>query len=213
MEKCLNCNENDATKYSKYTNGKFCSSKCARSYSTKEKRKEINERVSEKLTGRKPNRDYSFSTEKWEIIRNKRRKTYDEKMLECDFNDLGFDRQKRRVLIEQNFCCNRCRLNEWEGEKIPLEIEHIDGDNQNNERDNLIALCPNCHALTATWRGRNKQNKKRKISDDDLMNALIQNSFNIRQALLLVGLAAKGGNYVRCHRLKREYDETIELQK
>jgi len=41
------------------------------------------------------------------------------------------------------------------------------------------------------------------------MNALIQNKFNIRQALLIVGLAAKGGNYVRCYRLKREYNKSM----
>jgi hypothetical protein len=211
MKKCLNCNVNEAIKYSKYTNGNFCSSKCARSFSTKENRNEINKRVSEKLRGKTPNRDYSFSIEKWNVIREKRRNSYDKKIMNYDFSDLGIDRRKRRVLLEQKFCCNRCGLSEWEDEKIPLEIEHIDGDNQNNERDNLIALCPNCHALTKTWRGRNKKNMKNKISDDDLMNALIQNSFNIRQALLFVGLAAKGGNYKRCYRLKREYDETIEL--
>jgi len=73
---------------------------------------EINKKVSEKLTGIAPNRDYSFSTEKWEIIRNRRRNTYNQKILKCDFNDLGIDRRKRRVLIEQIFYCNRCKLNE-----------------------------------------------------------------------------------------------------
>ena len=48
--KCKNCNENDAVKYSKYSNGKFCGKKCARAFSTKEKRKEINEKVSKKLS-------------------------------------------------------------------------------------------------------------------------------------------------------------------
>lgn len=50
--KCKNCNINDATKYSKYTSGEFCSKKCSCSYSTKEKRFEINKNVSNKLKGR-----------------------------------------------------------------------------------------------------------------------------------------------------------------
>lgn len=40
------------------------------------------------------------------------------------------------------------------GEKIPLEIEHVDGDRTNNELANLKLLCCNCHALTPTWRRR-----------------------------------------------------------
>ena len=39
---------------------------------------------------------------------------------------------------------------------ISLEIDHIDGDNKNNEISNLRYLCPNCHALTDTYRGKNK---------------------------------------------------------
>jgi hypothetical protein len=49
--KCKNCKDKDAIKYSKYSNGLFCSKKCARSYSTKDKRIEINKKVSEKLKG------------------------------------------------------------------------------------------------------------------------------------------------------------------
>ena len=40
--------------------------------------------------------------------------------------------------------------------KIPVEVEHIDGDWQNNRLDNLKLLCPNCHALTPTFRGLNR---------------------------------------------------------
>lgn len=46
---CRNCEDQKARKYSKYTNGQFCSRKCARAYSTKEKREEINKKVSKKL--------------------------------------------------------------------------------------------------------------------------------------------------------------------
>ena len=53
--------------------------------------------------------------------------------------------------------CSFCHCNgEWQGGIISLEIDHIDGDNTNNEISNLRYLCPNCHALTDTYRGRNK---------------------------------------------------------
>ena len=41
---------------------------------------------------------------------------------------------------------------------IPLEIEHIDGNYLNNNEDNLTLLCPNCHALTETYKGANRGN-------------------------------------------------------
>lgn len=50
--KCINCNINPATKYSKYSSGNFCSKACANSFSTKGKRTEINKKVSDKLSGR-----------------------------------------------------------------------------------------------------------------------------------------------------------------
>ena len=42
--------------------------------------------------------------------------------------------------------------------KIPLEVEHIDGNSTNNKEENLTLLCPNCHSLTPTYRGANKGN-------------------------------------------------------
>ena len=65
---------------------------------------------------------------------------------------------KRRLLqdnIKQHIC-EHCGLSEWQGNPIPLELHHINGDNRDNRLDNLTLLCPNCHALTESYRGRNK---------------------------------------------------------
>lgn len=51
--------------------------------------------------------------------------------------------------------CESCGLTEWLGDPIPLELDHIDGDHDNNLIDNLQILCPNCHAKTDTYRGKN----------------------------------------------------------
>ena len=45
---------------------------------------------------------------------------------------------------------------------IPLEIEHIDSDAYNSRPENLILLCPNCHSLTATYRGANRGKGRKK---------------------------------------------------
>lgn len=50
--------------------------------------------------------------------------------------------------------CERCQLETWQGQKITLEMDHIDGDKKNNKEKNLKLLCPNCHSLTPTWRRR-----------------------------------------------------------
>lgn len=51
--------------------------------------------------------------------------------------------------------CASCRLDRWLDRPIPLEMDHIDGDRFNSLFCNLRLLCPNCHALTPTYRGRN----------------------------------------------------------
>jgi len=118
------------------------------------------------------------------------------------FEKLGMVNRRRRVLEDQNFCCGKCGLSEWFDEPISLELEHIDGNNQNDIRSNLIALCPNCHSTTKTWRGRNKPrlNGNKKISDDDLLSYL-KESDTIRQGLLAAGLSARGNNYKRAKKI------------
>ncbi len=51
--------------------------------------------------------------------------------------------------------CESCLLDSWCGNKIPLELDHVDGDHNNNELTNLRILCPNCHAMTDTYCGKN----------------------------------------------------------
>ena len=55
--------------------------------------------------------------------------------------------------------CYNCNLTSWRGHPVPLELEHKNGNPQDNSLDNLTLLCPNCHALTATYRGKNKKSK------------------------------------------------------
>lgn len=40
--------------------------------------------------------------------------------------------------------------------RVPVEVEHIDGNWENNRLTNLTLLCPNCHALTPTFRALNR---------------------------------------------------------
>jgi 5-methylcytosine-specific restriction endonuclease McrA len=103
--------------------------------------------------------------------------------------------------------CENCNNITWLNKPIPLEIHHKDGDSLNNELDNLQLLCPNCHALTDNYRGRNINNGTKKVSDDEFAQTL-KDSKNIRQALKKLGLTAKGDNYRRAREIIFKYNIT-----
>ena len=44
---------------------------------------------------------------------------------------------------------------------VPLEIEHVDGNSENNVESNLKLLCPNCHALTPFYKNLNRGNGRK----------------------------------------------------
>ncbi len=70
---------------------------------------------------------------------------------------------KTYLFKKYNSKCARCGWGEINiyTKNIPLEIEHIDGNYRNNNEDNLILLCPNCHSLTSTYKGANVNNGRK----------------------------------------------------
>lgn len=64
---------------------------------------------------------------------------------------------KRKLLAEGIFDpeCATCGNTTWQGCPVPLELEHKNGNRYDNRIENLELLCPSCHALTPTYRGRN----------------------------------------------------------
>ena len=68
---------------------------------------------------------------------------------------------KARLIQEgiKKHICEQCRLTQWQGRPIPLELHHINGNNTDNRLENILLLFPNCHALTESYRGKNKKTK------------------------------------------------------
>lgn len=116
-----------------------------------------------------PNSNHKFCTQKCQheyeyknfIIRWKEGKDNGTK------GDYGISRYIRRYMLEKSsYKCSKCGWGEVNPytNKIPLEIDHIDGDYTNNKEENLQVLCPNCHSLTPTYKGANKgQGRKERI--------------------------------------------------
>jgi len=54
--------------------------------------------------------------------------------------------------------CNICGVNSiWQGRRLVLQLDHINGVPNDHRIDNLRTLCPNCHSQTSTYCGRNKK--------------------------------------------------------
>lgn len=65
---------------------------------------------------------------------------------------------KKFLLETRGYQCESCSNTSWNDKPIPLEMDHVDGNSENNNLDNLRIICPNCHAQTDTYKGKNRGN-------------------------------------------------------
>jgi len=75
--------------------------------------------------------------------------------VETDPNSVGPPRLKNYLLDTRGHCCEVCGITEWMNKPAPLELDHKDGNPNNNALENVRLICPNCHAQTATYKGKN----------------------------------------------------------
>jgi 5-methylcytosine-specific restriction endonuclease McrA len=66
-----------------------------------------------------------------------------------------YDRKDlRRKIIKEGileYKCSVCGISEWMNKSLTLQLDHINGINNDNRIENLRFLCPNCHTQTSTW--------------------------------------------------------------
>lgn len=126
MKKCKCGNTHDGI----FGSGKFCSRACANSRGPRSK-----ETIS-KIKRSIKKSDY-FKNKKYEngiLKRNgnkeriiKLKKTWIDKLLTVNWDELTYWKKKKRIKIEQNNTCLICKNSEWLGKPITLEIDHADG--------------------------------------------------------------------------------------
>lgn len=106
--------------------------------------------------------------------------------------------------VIEYMCANCGNIGEWNGQSLTLQIDHINGINNDNRKENLRWLCPNCHSQTSTYTGKNKTKKEViNFTVEEAINALHQTS-NVNQATKLLGCAQGGANWMRINQIKKE---------
>lgn len=169
---CLQCGKLIERKNllpSRYAKKKFCNNSCAATYNNKHRKKKEKKKCKncgKELTTNKNTYCNSKCQHEYEFVNYINKWKNGE--VDGNIGNAWIDISSyiRRYIFEKydNKCarCGWSEINPYTG-RLPLEIEHIDGDATNNKEENLILLCPNCHSLTETYRGANKGNGTREI--------------------------------------------------
>jgi len=170
----MNCNNKKCNKEhdGSYGSGRFCSRKCARSFSTQERRQEINRKVSNTLTG-KPSKlrgrynqwriDTHIKVSQAHKIRNENKRQLIMKTL--PFKQWPSSLIKMYLFKEIGNRCEECGFEYTDPitGKGPFEPHHKDGNKCNWKRENLEILCLNCHWKTPFWKFKNRKHKRESI--------------------------------------------------
>jgi hypothetical protein len=72
---------------------------------------------------------------------------------------------KKRLVAESvlTYACAICGLSEWRGQRIVLQLDHVNGVGDDHRLENIRLLCPNCHSQTETFCGRNMRVRRAKL--------------------------------------------------
>lgn len=171
-----------------YGSGRFCATKCARAFSTKIKRSEINTIVSQKLKRpaaicEKCGKSFLWASHlQRHFIRcvNKAPKAHkvprvpweEQFPLEevmCENSTYRRASLKARLLstgLLECVCAICGSPAEWRGQPMPLILDHVNGVNNDNRLENLRLVCSNCDSQLPTYKSKNRQNKSKRVMEE-----------------------------------------------
>jgi hypothetical protein len=161
MNKCLECGKETKNK-------KFCSLSCSASFNNRGVRRNGNPPEVKKCLN--CGNEFIFKKGSMGKFCSSRCDGYYKSSQHVDnwlsgnitWNDHPSRSIKEFLLKEQGSKCRICGMgNEWNGRLINFICDHIDGNSQNNKRENLRMICPNCDSQLDTYKGRNAGNGRR----------------------------------------------------
>ena len=145
-------------------NNKFCSSSCSASFNNKGVRRHGNPCEKQSCT----NCDCEiFDKRKRKYCSNKCQRKYGWDDKKKKFEENGFwegincnitigQISKRYLLEIRGVQCEICKLKEWCGKPVPLILDHIDGNSENNGLTNLRLVCGHCDMQLPTYKSKNR---------------------------------------------------------
>ena len=86
----------------------------------------------------------------------------------------------RRYIISNKllpYKCSICGCTNWNDKTLSLELDHINGINNDNRLENLRFLCPNCHSQTITYGSRNRQLNESKYEITSDLRKLVEDTY------------------------------------
>lgn len=95
----------------------------------------------------------------------------------------------RRYVIKNNlipYKCAICGCTEWQGKTLSLELDHINGVNNDNRLENLRFLCPNCHSQTSTYGSRNQQLNSSEYDIQDDLRKMVEEKYDEVKSVKMV---------------------------
>lgn len=152
MNKCLECGTD-------IINGKFCSKSHAAIYNNKKYPKRTKGRTKPNCLN--CNNELNVYYKKFCDNKCQQEFYYKTKYLPLILEGKGGN-VKKYLKNTRGDVCEICGQNNyWNGKPLELQLDHIDGNSDNNILTNLRLLCPNCHTQTDTYTARNIKNTQR----------------------------------------------------
>ena len=149
-----------------YSTKLFCTRTCTKNYANKHQNRDITRSLICLLCGESKSASSKFCSKCWV---EERRASKIQSWIDGSWVG-GTERTlsptiRLHLLEEANYICSSvgCGFNTPHPSdgKTVLEVDHIDGNGSNHVPSNLRVLCPNCHALTSSYRGRNVGNGRK----------------------------------------------------